>query len=204
MFYRPGVDAHGLPHDPFKACVAPRPIAWVSTRSEHGVNNLAPFSFFNAFSWAPPVVALGMPAKGSRYEKDTIVNIETTGCFAINMPRFEDAEAVNLTSTRLEADVDEFTFAGIASADCHEIDAPRVLSAPITFECRYLQTVLLPSARRDAGNAIVLGQVVGIHIADSALRDGRVDYAQTRPLVRLGYRDWAAVGQMIELQPPAA
>lgn len=204
MFYQPQTEPHGLPFDPFKACVVPRPIAWVSTVSKAGVHNLAPFSFYNAMSWAPPIIALGMPGRGARGRgKDTLENIEETGELVINMATESMAEVINLTSARFAPEVDEFEAAGVMAEASRLVAPRRVAMAPVHLECRHLQTVPLPGPRPDRGNALVLASVIGIHIRDEVIREGRLDLAAIRPLSRLGYRDWATVGgDIFTLEPP--
>lgn len=203
MFYRPQAEPHGLPFDPFKACVAPRPIAWVSTRSCAGVRNLAPFSFYNAFSWAPPVIALGMPGRGAAgLGRDTLANIEEMGELVINLATEDQAEAINLTSARYGPDVDEFEAVGVVAEPAVLVAPDRVAASPVHFECRHLRTVDLPSLTADRPNALVLAIVEGIHIRDDVIRDGRLDLRAARPIARLGYRDWATVGKIFEQAPP--
>ncbi|MFN4099343.1 MAG: flavin reductase family protein [Pararhodobacter sp.] len=203
MFYQPQTEPHGLPFDPFKACVVPRPIAWVSTVSRDGIRNLAPFSFYNAFSWAPPVIGLGMPGRGSRTRgKDTLENIEETGELVVNMATEAMAEAINLTSARFAPDVDEFDAAGVIGEKSRLVAPDRVAAAPVHFECRHLQTVALPGPKPDRSNALVLATVVGVHIRDEVIREGRLDLAAIRPLARLGYRDWAGLGTVFTQEPP--
>jgi flavin reductase (DIM6/NTAB) family NADH-FMN oxidoreductase RutF len=146
MFYRPESEPHGLPFDPFKACVSPRPIAWVSTRSRDGVRNLAPFSFFNAFSWAPPIIGLGMPGRNAEGKaKDTLINIEETGELVVNMATVAHAEAINLTSARFAPDVDEFDAAQVQGEPATLVSPDRVAGAPVHLECRLFKTVALPA-----------------------------------------------------------
>ena len=202
MFYRPGMDAHGLEFDPLKACVAPRPIAWISTISRLEHRNLAPFSFFNAVAWAPPMVAFATPGRRSDGTgKDTLVNVEETGEFVVNVATFDLREEVNATSASVPADIDEFALVGLEAAPGHMVRAPRVAASPIQLECLHHQTVLLPGSREGRSNALVIGRVVGIHIRDDVLHNGRIDVGRVRPLVRLGYREWSGVDTVFEQEP---
>jgi len=190
MFYRPE-DGHGLPHNPFLAIVAPRPIGWISTRSAAG-DNLAPFSFFNAVASSPPQVMFA----GDRL--DSVSNAAETGVFAVSVVEETSLAAMNQTSARLPRGEDEFAHAGIAKAECVTIDCPRVAGAPATLECRVMQVIPL----RGEGNALVLGEVTGVHIRDDALSGGRLDVLRYRPAARLGYHDYTVVTALREMQRP--
>ncbi|MGF1445734.1 MAG: flavin reductase family protein [Pikeienuella sp.] len=204
MFYRPK-EGHGLPHDPFKALVVPRPIGWVSTQDAEGRPNLAPYSFFNGCGDAPPLVMFAQTGRKSRpeAEKDTIANIRATGEFACNLVSRTLAEAMNATSAVYEAGQDEFEMAGLEKARCSEIAAPRVAAAPAVLECRLVRIIdALPSWEAHKRNIMVIGEVVGVHIADTILREGRVDLAAVQPVARLGYLDYAAVERIWEMPRP--
>ena len=192
MFYRPE-DGHGLPHNPFNAIVAPRPIAWVSTRSGDGHDNLAPYSFFNAIAYSPPQV---MFASTSR--KDSLNNIDKTGVFAVNIVEFAAREAMNLTSGGYPPGTDEFTLAGLDRSPCDTIDCPRVSNAPAALECRASRIIRLPGD----DNHLILGEVTGIHMRDDCLVDGRFDVTRFQPLARGGYRDYSVVGEVFEMHRP--
>ncbi|MXX21806.1 MAG: flavin reductase family protein, partial [Rhodospirillales bacterium] len=113
MFYRTDVNDHGLPHDPFKACVVPRPIGWISTMSPAGVHNLAPYSFFNGVATAPPMVMFASNGRQPHGAKDSLANVEETGEFVANLATWDLREAMNRSSAPLGPDVDEFAFAGL-------------------------------------------------------------------------------------------
>lgn len=191
MFYRPQ-DGHGLPHNPFNAIVAPRPIGWISTTGSHG-DNLAPYSFFNATAYVPPQVMFS-----STGIKDSVLNIRETGVFAVNIVGADMLDAMNTTSAALPRDVDEFEKAGLAKALGTTIPCPRVAQAPATLECRLTQEIALLG--RD--NILVLGEVTGIHLRDDCVVDGRFDLRKVRPVGRLGYRDYATVTDLFELRRP--
>jgi flavin reductase (DIM6/NTAB) family NADH-FMN oxidoreductase RutF len=190
MFYRPD-QGHRLPHNPFKAVVSPRPIGWISTRGSHG-DNLAPYSFFNAVADDPPQV---MFAGG---QKDSIRNIEENGIFAVNIVAAKAVQAMNATSERFPKGVDEFTRAGVTRAECTTIDCPRVSDAPATLECRASRVLTLPGE----GNLMVIGTVIGVHLRDDCIVNGRFDVTVFQPLARLGYRDYSAVSRVFELARP--
>ncbi|MEO1318683.1 MAG: flavin reductase family protein [Pseudomonadota bacterium] len=204
MFYRPA-DGHGLPHDPFKSLVVPRPIGWISSIDAEGRANLAPYSFFNGCGDNPPLVMFAQTGRKSRgeAEKDSIANIRETGEFACNMVSQALIDAMNTSSARFDRDVDEFAEAGLTKAACKEIAAPRVAEAPAVLECRTVRILDdLPVWQDHQHNILVIGEVVGVHIADEALKDGRFDTEVVRPVARLGYMDYTAVERAFELLRP--
>lgn len=204
MFYRPA-DGHPLPHDPFKALVVPRPIGWISSVDPEGRANLAPYSFFNGCGDQPPLVMFAQTGRKSRPElwKDSIANIRATGVFAANMVSKALAEPMNLSSGTHPAGTDEFTVAGLTPAPCETIAAPRVAEAPAALECRLVRIVEdLPSWHAHARNLIVIGEVVGVHIDDAVIAEGRVDLLSIEPVARLGYMDYAAVEDIWAMDRP--
>lgn len=180
-FYEPA-QGHGLPHDPFNAMVGPRPIGWVSTQDAQGRRNLAPYSFFNAFNYTPPLV--GFASLG---EKDSLRNIRETGEFGWNLVTRPLAEAMNQSCAAVPPEVDEFTLAGLTPVASRIIGAPRVAESPVSFECRLTQLIQLEGA--DGSKLptwLVLGEVVGVHIARHLLKDGIYDTAAAQPVLRGG------------------
>jgi flavin reductase (DIM6/NTAB) family NADH-FMN oxidoreductase RutF len=204
MFYRPGRDDHGLPHNPFKALVAPRPIGWISSRDAEGRANLAPYSFFNGLGDRPPMVmfsANGRKAGEAAGEvKDSVANARETGVFAANIVGRDMAEAMNISAGHYTIGDDEFARAGLEAAPCETIDCPRVARSPATLECRVHQIVDLPG--EGVENRLVIGVVTGIHIRDDVIRDGLVDVTRYQPLARLGYMDYAAVTETFSMRRP--
>ncbi|MFQ5621875.1 MAG: flavin reductase family protein [Paracoccaceae bacterium] len=200
MFYRPGIDDHGLPHDPFKAMVAPRPIGWISSCGADGHVNLAPYSFFNAMADNPPMVVFANTGTKADRDgaKDTVSNIRETGEFVHNLVPDALREAMNLTSGSYRAGVDEFELAGLEKAPSRLVKPPRVAAAPAAFECRLWKIVELPGDH----NVMVIGQVIGIHYDAAMVRDGIFDVTRAAPLARLGYRDFAAVREVFALKRP--
>ncbi|WP_068113818.1 flavin reductase family protein [Tropicimonas marinistellae] len=199
MFYRPE-DGHGLPHNPFSAIVAPRPIAWISTRGTDGSENLAPYSFFNAVAYTPPQVMFATTGKKHDREgtKDTLANIRDTGVFAVNIVEFAKREVMNLTSGPWDKDVDEAEMAGIARGECDTINCGRIADAPATLECKLTQIVDL----QGPNNRVAFGEVTGIHLRDDCIVDGRFDVTRFQPLARLGYRDFTHVSEVFVMQRP--
>ena len=198
MFYRPEA-GHGLPHNPFNAIIAPRPIGWISTRGSDG-DNLAPYSFFNAVSYLPPqVMFASTTAKADRPDmKDTLAHIAETGVFCVNIASAAMKEQMSDSSATLPAGVNEFDAVGIAAAECATIDCPRVAAAPAALECRMTQVLRLAGQ----ANWMVLGVVTGVHLRDDCIREGRFDLSRDGWLARMGYRDYVAVHETFELERP--
>jgi flavin reductase (DIM6/NTAB) family NADH-FMN oxidoreductase RutF len=180
-FYQPA-QGHGLPHDPFNAIVGPRPIGWISTRTAQGGLNLAPYSFFNAFNYTPPLI--GFSSQG---RKDTLRNIEHNGEFVWNLATRPLAEAMNASCAPAPPDVNEFELAGLTPAPSRIVAVPRVAESPVSFECQCSQIIRLQSAAGDPTNGwLVMGEVVGVHIAQELLRDGVYDTARSQTILRGG------------------
>lgn len=180
-FYEPK-NGHGLPHDPFNAIVGPRPIGWISTRSNDGVLNLAPYSFFTAFNYIPPIV--GFSSIGP---KDSVRNIQENGMFVWNLVTRPLAEAMNQTCAPVGPEVNEFELAGLATAPSRTMDVPRVAESPVSFECRSTQIIQLEGLdKQKIPTWLVLGEVVGVHIADHLLKDGIYDTASAGHVMRGG------------------
>lgn len=199
MFYRPE-DGHGLPHNPFNAIVTPRPIGWISTRGTDGTDNLAPYSFFNAVAYVPPQVMFA--STGTKPDrdgtKDSVTNIRETGVFCVNIVQSDMRDAMNATSATLPAGGNEFAHAGLDQTDCTTIACARVATAPAAFECKLTQIVPL----QGEANYLVLGEVIGVHMRDDCIVDGRFDVSTFKPLARLGYRDYSVVDNVFELGRP--
>jgi flavin reductase (DIM6/NTAB) family NADH-FMN oxidoreductase RutF len=186
MFYEPSKRNHGLPHDPFKAIVAPRPIGWITAMSRKGEINLAPYSYFNAVSSDPPMV---MFASESR--KDSVAFIEETREFVCNLATFDLRLAMNTTSGPYPRGVDEMKEAGLEPAPSVLVQPPRVKASPCAMECKWLQTVRLDDVDgHPTQRYIVFGQVIGIHIDERFITDGLLDTAAMMPIARAGYHDY--------------
>lgn len=180
-YYEPA-SGHGLPHDPFNAIVGPRPIGWISSQSAQGELNLAPYSFFNAFNYKPPIV--GFCSVG---RKDSVRNVTDTREFAWNLVTRPLAERMNLTSAAVPSAVDEFALAGLTPAPSRLIAPPRVRESPVSFECRVTQIVQLQTAAAEPVESwLVLGEVVAVHIARWTLVDGVFDTGAAHPVLRGG------------------
>jgi flavin reductase (DIM6/NTAB) family NADH-FMN oxidoreductase RutF len=203
MFFASGTP-HGLRHNPFNAIVVPRPIGWISTVDATGNANLAPYSFFNAVAYTPPQVifsATGNHATDGGF-KDSVANVEATGEFVVNLATWDLREAMNRSAAPAPHGVDEFELAGVTKAPSRLVRAPRVKESPVHLECRHVQSVRLPSADPAAPNILVIGEVVGIHIDESVLVDGLVDYTRLQPIGRLGYQDYPRLGEVFAMSRP--
>ncbi len=180
-FYEPRL-GHGLAHDPFNQIVGPRPIGWISSHDGEGHRNLAPYSFFNAFNYLPPIV--GFASLGY---KDTVRNIERTGEFAWNLVTRDLAEAMNASSATVAPEVDEFALAGLTPAPCTLVGAPRVAESPVNFECRACSVQQLrDAAGRTLETWLVMGEVLAVHIDRRLLAGGTYDTAAAQPVLRGG------------------
>lgn len=198
MFYEVAKNDHGLPYDPIKAIVAPRPIGWITSISAKGEINLAPYSFFNAFSTRPPIV--GFSSEGM---KDSVAFVEETGEFVCNLATYDLREAMNATSASVPRGVDEMKLAGLEAAPSRLVKPPRVAAAPCALECRWLRTVALTDLDgRDMDRHLVLGVVVAVHIEDRFIKNGMVDTAAMRPIARCGYNDYAVIDSLFAMKRP--
>ena len=202
IFYEPHArDRNLLPHDPFKALIAPRPVGWISTMSPEGEVNLAPYSFFNAFSGAPPLV--GFCSEGF---KDSAAFAEASGEFVWNMANWDLRMEMNATSAPLPRGASEFIHAGLETAPCYLVKAPRVKASPAALECKVTQIVQLQDmdgAQTD--RYLVMGQVIGVHLDEACLRDGVMDITLMKPIARCGYQDYSVVDKVFSVRrPPGA
>lgn len=198
MFYAPTArDRAVLPHDPFKALIAPRPIGWISTVDADGRANLAPYSFFNAFSDTPPIV--GFSSDG---HKDSLANAVATGAFVANAATWDLRDAMNATASSVPHGVDEFALARLDTAPCVHVAAPRVAASPWALECRTLSTVPMTSLDGVTRYHLVIGEVVGVHIDDRFVSRGRVDTAAMQLIARAGYDEYALTAEVFRMPRP--
>ena len=187
-----------LPHDPFKAIVAPRPIGWISSISAEGEVNLAPYSFFNGVNSRPPMV---MFASESR--KDSVRNIEETGEFVCNLATWDLRDAMNATSAPLPHGANEMERAGLAAAPCVLVKPPRVAAAPCALECKLVRIVRLEThTHQPVDGHVVFGEVVGVHIDDRYVVNGVLDTAALQPIARCGYDQYAVVEALFSMTRP--
>jgi flavin reductase (DIM6/NTAB) family NADH-FMN oxidoreductase RutF len=200
IFFEPqSRDRSLFPHDPFKALVMPRPIGWISTVSARGEVNLAPYSYFNAFSSNPPIV--GFSSEG---EKDSSAFAVETGEFVWSMATWALRDQMNATAASLARGASEFAHAGLESAPSRLVRPPRVAASPAAFECRVTEMVKLKDVDgRDSGRRLVLGRVVGIHLDERYVREGRVDSAGMQPIARGGYDEYSVIERVFSMPRPA-
>ncbi|NVK57506.1 MAG: flavin reductase family protein [Alteromonadaceae bacterium] len=175
-------EGHGLAHDPFKAIIAPRPIGWIASQSNDGIVNLAPYSFFNAFNAAPPII--GFASVGY---KDSVSNIEQSGEFCWSLATRNLAESMNQTSAGVPSDVDEFELAGLAKRASRMVAVPHVAASPVSMECKLTQLIQLQDALGKLCDSwLVLGQVVAVHIQQEYLEDGTFNTVKAGSIMRAG------------------
>ncbi len=197
MFYEPA-KGHGLPHDPFKAIVAPRPIGWISTQGQNGDLNLAPYSFYNALTTDPHLVWFS-----SEGEKDSVVFARETGEFVVNLVGRRLAERMNASSVDAPLGVSEFEYAGLATAPSRLVKPPRVAEAHAALECRLTEIFRPKTITGELSVAhVVVGQVVGVFIDDAMLTDGLFDVVKAGSVARLGYMDYTSVTETFAMRRP--
>ena len=202
MFYRTD-EAHRLSHDPFNAIVVPRPIGWISTLDSLGRANLAPYSFFNAVAYRPPQV---MFAATSNHAfgglKDSVKNAQETGEFVVNLATWTLRRQMNASAVPAPREVDEFEYAGLSKAPSDQVRPPRVAESPVHLECVCGGSVELETDNEEDPNTVVFGKVVGVHIDDQFIVDGRVNTVAMEPIGRLGYMDYVKVAEAFSMERP--
>ena len=201
MFYKPDQEVSGLPYNPFKSCCVPRPIGWISTVSPEGIHNLAPYSQFQNLTWDPPTVMVAVNHRVNGDLKDTARNILETGEVVWNMATWAQREHMVRSSLNFAPEVDEFAHNGIPSLPSRLVRPLRVAGSPVQFECRLTQKLQFPGNTPESGGWLLIGQVIGIHIDDSALRpDGILDITRLKPLARMGYRDYTCIEHVFQME----
>jgi len=205
MFYQMKNNDHGLACDPFKSCVVPRPIGWISTLGLDGVPNLAPYSQFQILTFDPPYVMFAANQKTDGSRKDSVVNAEQGKEFVYNMPTYDLREAVNISAQEVPPDVDEFELAGVGKAPSKMVKPYRVKESPAQYECRYHQTLRLPGNGIIGTVDVVIGEVLAVHIKDEFIMpDGKLDIIRMKPIGRLGYYDYTCVTSFFEMTIPGS
>ena len=204
MFFLPGTHKeHGLTYSPLKALVSPRPVGWISSQSAGKIANLSPYSFFNAIAELPPMVMfISAPdprEKNRGGQKDSLANILETGEFGVNIVGRAQAEQMVKTSQNVSSDTDEFHLAGLTKKAAEKTSVPLVAGAPAHLECKYYDHITLPDNGRGQHSVMVMGTIVGIHIDDSVVKDGRIDVSLYQPVARLGYKDYADIRDVFEI-----
>lgn len=186
------------------AIVVPRPIGWISTLSEDGVPNLAPYSFFNAVAYSPPQVMFAATSNHrSGGLKDAVLDAQTTGEFVVNVATWELRKQMNASAVPAPREVDEFEYVGLTKAHSRLVNCPRVAESPMHLECRYTRSVEMLTNDVDDPNTVVFGEVVGVHVDERLLVDGRIDFLKLRPVGRLGYLDFVEVDSVFSMERPA-
>ena len=198
MFYDTRLNDHGLPHNPFKAIVAPRPIGWITSMSAKGEINLAPYSFFNGITDRPPIVMFS-----SEGPKDSVAFVEETKEFVCSLATYDLRAAMNETSATLPRGISEMKAAGLEPAPSRLVKPPRVAASPCALECQWLKTVKLDDvAGRALDRYVVFGQAIGVYIDDRFIKDGKLDTAAMQPIARCGYDQYAVVQEVFAMQRP--
>ncbi|MGV8937014.1 MAG: flavin reductase family protein [Allorhizobium sp.] len=200
MFYSTDGNKHGMAHDPFKAIVSPRPIGWIGSRGSDRSINLSPYSFFNAVSDSPKIIMFS-----STGAKDSLRNCQESGVFTASFVSRNLAESMNTSSIAVPYGTDEFAIAGLSPADGVMVDAPYVREAFAALECKVTEIIRPKTlSGEDADAYMVFGQVVGIHLSEEILTDGRIDMARARPVARMGYLDYCDGGEAFQMVRPKA
>jgi len=203
MFFIPGTHKEaGLSFSPIKALISPRPIGWISSRGKDGSLNLAPYSYFNAISETPPMVIFSSASSNNSGHKDSLRNVIETEEFVVNIVSSELGDAMNITSSNLSYGESEFAAADLEIADCQTISVPRVAASPAALECKLWKVVELPKPDSAVAGVMVIGTIVGIHIDDRVIKDGKVDVTAFQPLARLGYMDYARITTVFSMERP--
>jgi flavin reductase (DIM6/NTAB) family NADH-FMN oxidoreductase RutF len=205
MFYDTTKRDHGMQVDPLTALIVPRPIGWISTIDGQGRVNLAPYSFYNAVSGSPPMVYFSTTGTyGDNPTKHSRRNAEETGEFVVNMVSAELAMEMNVTTTMVDYGVDEMKLAGLAPAPSKFAKPPRVARSPIALECKYWKTVEMPilEGHEKQQSTVVFGRVVGVHVDDAVLKNGRIDTLAFKPVARLGYSEYTTTENVWKMRRP--
>lgn len=200
MFYDTRDKSRTLPHDPFKAIVTPRPIGWVTTISAAGKVNLAPYSYFNGVLSRPNLVMFS-----SEGHKDSIKNVEETGEFVCNLATWDLRDAMNATSAPLPYGINEMERAGLKPAPSTLVKPPRVAASPCALECKLIQVVKLKDIDgTPLDGHVAIGRVIGVHIDDTFIKDGRLDSAAMKPIARCGYDEYAVYDSVFRMTRPTS
>ncbi len=196
------LQADQLPHaDIYRiliGSITPRPIAWAGTRSKSGINNLAPFSFYNCFSAKPPIVGFSTMPRPDGRKKDTLQNVLDTRCFTLNAASYELVKQMSKSAATLEPDEDEFAYAGLTAVQAPHINAPYVKEALLVFECE-LREVISFGDEPGAGN-LILGEIKHLMIDDSIYQNGRIDFEKLDPVGRLAGNWYSTIRDKFELE----
>lgn len=199
MFYDTKLNNHNLKSNPFKSCIIPRPIGWISSKSSSGIVNIAPYSYFNAVADIPPTIMFASGSHPDHSDKDSLINIEQTGEFVVNIASYHLREKVNQSSTPLPHNISEATEFNIEIENSKMVKAPRVKDALISLECKYLKTILIDIDGIKASSKLVLGHVIGIYIDDQIIVDRKIDVTKLKPIARLGYNEYTTITEIFKM-----
>jgi flavin reductase (DIM6/NTAB) family NADH-FMN oxidoreductase RutF len=203
MYCEPGITPHGLPHDPFKSCVIPRPIGWISTVDAQGRHNLAPYSQFQNVTFDPPIVMFSANQTTQGERQDSVRNAEQTGEFVWNMATYALRDAINISAEELPHGVDEFERASLTKLPSRLVKPMRVQGSPIQFECVHLNSLRFPGKPPMGTADVVFGRAVAIHIDDEVINgQGLIDVLKIQPLARMSYDDYTFVDNQFQMVIP--
>ncbi len=200
MFINTKLENLNLPYNPFKACIVPRPIGWITTQNINNTTNVAPFSYFNAVSDIPPIVMFSCAKKTVGGNKDTSVNIERSGEFVVNIATFDQSNAMNNSSQELDYGVSEANIFSIKTIPSIMVHPPGIKNSPIRLECKFIKTTDLNFDDHFSNCQVIFGHVVGIYIDDLIITAGKVDISKFKPIARLGYDEYAVIDRVFKMK----
>ncbi len=200
MFFDPKVKNPSLKYNPFKSCVIPRPIGWISTKSKEDIVNIAPYSYFNAVADSPPVIMFSSTLKEDGEVKDSLKNIEETGEFVVNIVTFSNLEKMLFSSANLPHNHSEALEFDIELANSKIINVPRIMDSPIALECKYLKKIDIEVDNKKSSCQMILGHVVNIYIDDKIIKDGKIDVESIQLVTRLGYDEYAVIKDIFKMK----
>lgn len=199
MQFNPNELEHSAVYKLLTGSVIPRPIGWISTVDVNGINNLAPFSYFNAIGEDPPHVMFST-TRGNNTNKDTLNNVLANGQFVVNMVTEELAEKMNTTAQTVPSDVDEFQLAEVTPIPSTLIKPMRVKESLVTFECEMVHHYFLEN-HKNGGACIVIGRIVMMHFDDSILLDNyKINLDTYKPIARLAGSNYAKLGELFSIK----
>lgn len=203
MFYETHKNNHSLPFNPFKACIVPRPIGWITSMNLTGKVNLAPYSYFNAVADIPPMIMFATTTKhtGGR-QKDTLCNVESTKEFVVNIATWDLKNELNISSTDFDHETSEIEITRLETVPSILVKPPRIKKSPIHLECVYYQSLQLPVTNDQHTNRVIIASVVGIHISDEVIVEGKIDTTKFRPISRLGYMEYSVIDNKFVMERP--
>jgi flavin reductase (DIM6/NTAB) family NADH-FMN oxidoreductase RutF len=199
MLFDPNELEYSAVYKLLTGAIIPRPIGWISSVSEDGINNLAPFSYFNAVGEDPPHVMFST-GRGNHTNKDTLNNVLATKQFVVNMVTEELAEQMNTTAQSVPSEVDEFELAGVTPVASVKVKPMRVKESPITFECELVHHYFLED-HKNGGACIIIGRIVMMHFDDEVLLDNyKINLETYKPISRLAGANYAKLGELFSIK----